>query len=72
MKFNYKKLLGKIVEIFGTQAKFAEYIGLSERTVSLKLNNRIPWKQGEIRCACKALDIPDSEIGLYFFTLEVQ
>ena len=72
MRFDYAKLLGKITEICGTQAKFADNIGLSERTVSLKLNNRIPWKQNEIRKVCQVLQIPDAEIGLYFFTQEVQ
>ena len=41
MAFNYAKLLGKIVEIFGTQRKFAEAMGLSERTISLKLNGKM-------------------------------
>ena len=72
MKFDYAKLLGKITEICGTQAKFADSMDLSERTVSLKLNNRIPWKQNEIRKACQVLPLPDAEIGLYFFTPEVQ
>lgn len=72
MEFDYSKLLGKIVEIFGTQSKFAESIGLSERTVSLKLNNRIPWKQNEIRNSCEVLRIPAVEVGLYFFVQKVQ
>lgn len=32
--FQYSKLKGKIVEIFGSQKKFAEAMGLSERTIS--------------------------------------
>lgn len=72
MAYNYSKLLGRIVEICGTQAMFAEKIGLSERSVSLKLNNKIPWKQTEISRACEILDIPVTEIQSYFFTLVVQ
>ena len=43
MPYNYSKLLGRIVECCGTQANFAEKIGLSERTVSLKLNGKRAW-----------------------------
>lgn len=72
MSFNYSKLLGRIVEICGTQAKFAEAMSLSERTVSLKLNNKISWRQNEIEQACKVLDIPYREIPAYFFAAKSQ
>ena len=65
--FNYSKLLGKIVEVFGTQLRFSEAMGLSERTISLKLNSRVEWKQSEITKACRLLDINISEIPIYFF-----
>ena len=67
MPYNYSKLLGRIVEKFGTQYKFAEAMGVSERTVSLKLNGRIDWKQSEIEKACEILNIGKSEICEYFF-----
>lgn len=72
MAYNYSKLNGRIVEICGTQAIFAEKMGLSERTISLKLNNKVPWKQTEITKACEILLIPEDEIQSYFFTLVVQ
>ena len=72
MAYNYSKLNGRIVEICGTQAVFAEKMGLSERTVSLKLNNKVPWKQPEITKACEILEISEDEIQSYFFTLVVQ
>jgi len=68
MAFNYSKLAGKIVEVFGTQLRFAEAMELSERTISLKLNSKIEWKQGEIIKACDLLRISVSEIPSYFFT----
>lgn len=37
--YDYSKLNGRIVEICGTQANYAKAINLSERSVSLKLNN---------------------------------
>lgn len=69
MPYNYSKLLGRIVEKVGTQSKFAEGIGLSERSVSLKLNGQRGWKQREIAEACKILDIRSEEIPAYFFTM---
>lgn len=72
MAYNYSKLNGRIIEICGTQAVFAEKMGLSERTISLKLNNKVAWKQPEITKACEILGIPESEIQVYFFTIEVQ
>lgn len=69
MPYDYSRLLGRIVEKIGTQSRFAERIGLSERSVSLKLNGKIEWKQGEIAKACEVLDIADRDIPVYFFTL---
>ncbi len=69
MPYDYSKLLGRITEKIGTQYKLAEAVGLSERTVSLKLNGKIGWKQTEIEDICKVLDIDRSEIGDYFFVL---
>lgn len=72
MVYDYSKLNGKIVEVFGTQNKFAEAMGLSARSVSLKLNNLVSWKQPEISKAATLLNI-DSELILeYFFTVKVQ
>lgn len=69
MPYNYAKLLGRIVEKVGTQSNFAERMGLSERTVSLKLNGKVGWKQKEIVDACEVLEIKDQEIPVYFFSL---
>ena len=56
MAFDYSKLRGKIVEIFGTQSCFAVAMGWSERTLSLKLNGLRTWKQPDI---CKEMCIRD-------------
>ena len=69
MPYNYSKLLGRIVEKTGTQSNFADRMGLSERSVSLKLNGKVGWKQNEIVKACEVLDIHESEIPVYFFAL---
>lgn len=72
MSYNYNKLRGKIVEKFGTQGKFASKLGVSERTLSLKLNGRIFFVQDEISKAAELLGISDEEILLYFFNQKVQ
>ncbi len=72
MAFDYSRLMGKIVEKYNTQANFAAAIGLSEHTVSVKLGNKVGWKQGEILEAANLLGIEHSEIPSYFFTLKVQ
>ncbi len=72
MAYEYSKLLGRIIEKFGTQAKFAEAMGLSERSLSLKLNGKVGFKQNEITKACQLLDITGAEITSYFFTLKDQ
>jgi hypothetical protein len=72
--FDYSKLIGRIIEKFGTRRAFAEYVGISENSMSQKLTNKmaittddvILWSTPEF------LDIPCEQIGLYFFTLKVQ
>lgn len=68
MAYDYSKLNGRIVEKCGTQAVFADRMGLSERTVSLKLNNKVAWKQPEMQKAAVILEFPETEIQTYFFT----
>lgn len=67
MPYNYSKLLGRIVEKVGTQGAFSNKMGLSERTISLKLNGKVEWKQSEIAKACEVLSIDDRDISSYFF-----
>lgn len=71
MAFNYKKLKGRIVEKYGNQSKFAEKFGISEQTMSLKLNNKVRFTSDDIVKATEMLDIVPEEVGTYFFTLEV-
>ena len=72
MRFDYSKLLGRIIEVYGNQGNFAIAMRLSERTMSLKLNNIRPWKDNEIKKAMKLLKLPENKVHLYFFTEEVQ
>lgn len=72
MVFDYSKLRGRIVEKFGTQQEFAKALGVSSRTLSLKLNNHIPFGQGEIDKTITLLDAAPHDIKAYFFTKAVQ
>lgn len=72
MSFDYSKLLGKIVEVYGTQQKFSDAMNLSERSISLKLNGKTGWKQSEIVQASNLLGIPAELISQYFFVQKVQ
>ena len=72
MAYDYSKLSGKIIEVFGTRGNFAVAMKMSERSLSLKLNNITSWKQPEITKACKILDLKQCEIKDYFFELKVQ
>jgi hypothetical protein len=65
--YDYSKLCGKIVEILGTRSKFAEKLGRSERSISLKLNNKIPFDQYEISQAVELLSIDSADMFVYFF-----
>lgn len=65
MKF--RKLQGKIKEVFETQGAFATAMGLSETTITAKLKGRIDWKRTEMRKACDLLGIPIEELQEYFF-----
>lgn len=70
--YDYSKLCGKIVEVCGTQACFANKMGMSERSISLKLNNKVDFKQTEIVKAAEILGISEVDYGAYFFASRVQ
>ena len=72
MNYDYSKLRGKIIEKFGTQGCFARALGVSERTLSLKLNNRIFFSQDEIVKSSELLNITSDKIQFYFFENKVQ
>lgn len=71
MAFSYSKLRGKIVEKYGSQCNFAEAFGISENSLSLKMNNKSRFTSDDIIKITEMLDISKEEVGEYFFTLEV-
>lgn len=72
MAFDYSKLRGRIVEKFDTQRAFAKAIGLSQRSLSLKLQGKLFFRQDEIERAINLLCIKPEDINKYFFAQNVQ
>ncbi len=67
MAYEYNKLKGRIIEKYGSRRKFAEILGLSEVSMSKKLNGTVQFTQEDIIKWCNLLEIPEVEIGGYFF-----
>ena len=67
--FDYSKLIGRIYEVLGSRKKFAESMGMSEATLSLKLSSKSYFNQKEIEKAVGILNINRGMITAYFFTI---
>lgn len=65
---NRGKLKGRIVELFGSQRAFSDKIGLTEQSITAKLNGRSQFSQADIVKWCTALEIEKDEVADYFFT----
>lgn len=69
--FDYSKLRGRIVEKFKTITVFAEAVGVTKQSISSKLTSGLPFNVAEIIRWMKLLEIDDSDVMAYFFTLQV-
>lgn len=67
MPYTYNKLKGKIVEVFGNQNNFASKLGVSEVSVSRKLNRKTEFSQSDIERWSNLLGIETADYGDYFF-----
>lgn len=67
MRYKYRKLRGRITEIFGTQAAFALALGLSKNSVSKKLTGKTEFSQSDVEQWAKLLNIQRSEYGEFFY-----
>lgn len=65
MEFDYRKLAGKIKEVYGTEKDFANALGISRVNFSLKMNNKVKFSQEEMLKAKELLDL--SNLDEYFF-----
>ncbi len=72
MSFDYSKLSGRIREKYGTQSNFAKALGMSERSLSLKIGGKRAWTQTEMNRAILCLELRSQDIPDYFFKEKVQ
>lgn len=68
MPYTYSKLRGRIIEKYGTQSKFARKLGVSQNSVSKKMNCQTEFSQADIIQWSMLLDVQKNEYGEYFFT----
>ena len=71
MMYNYSKLRGRIIEIYGSLGAFAEALGVSRQTVSNLITGKRQFTANTIESWIEKLDIPATEIGIYFFVQKV-
>lgn len=67
-QYEYKKLKGRIIEVYGTRKAFAQALNLSENSLSLKLNGKTNISQEDIIKWSKLLNISSDEYGSFYFT----
>lgn len=74
MEFDYSKLIGRIIEKYGSRKAFASAYGVSENCLSQKLNGKSRISINDIAKMKSSdfLSIADNEIGDYFFTPKVR
>ena len=68
----FAKLRGRIVEIFGSQRRFAEEVGKSEVTIVSKLSGKMSFTMADVQEWSRLLQIPLEEIGAYFFNEDLR
>ncbi len=71
MSFNFKRLRGRIIEKYGSQAEFSKVLGISQNSLSKKMNSKTRFSSDDIVRITKLLNISNSEITSYFFNTEV-
>lgn len=71
IEYEYGKLRGRIRECFIQQSEFAQKLGISETSLSNKLNNKTAFDQDEIYRVIEMFDLSAEETLAYFFTTKV-
>ena len=72
MMLNYAKLNWKIRDVCGSQGKLAKEIGMSQHSLSMKLNQKTEFKVSEIMEISKVLGLTSGDIADYFFAVNAQ
>ena len=68
----YNKLKGRIVEKYGSQSRFAEALGITENTVSRKMQGKVEFSKDDMINWAELLDIPQGDIPDYFFAPRIK
>lgn len=72
MAKDFSKLIGRIVEKYGTRSAFCEAIGKNPEWLSRRLNNQTEIGSDDIILFTEVLEIAPQDISLYFFTPKVR
>lgn len=70
VKFNYSRLLGRIIEKCGSRVAFAEKAKISTTALVRKMSGKVAFRNDEIVRMSEVLEIPIEEAHLYFFCQE--
>lgn len=71
-EYDYSKLRGRIIEKFGNILNFCKEIQISEPSIYSKLKHKTEFTQTQIVRSCTLLNIPTTEIPVYFFKYTVK
>lgn len=72
MKYDYSKLIGRIIEKYGTRKNFAKAMKISPETLSKRLSGKRDFSRDEIYNISSLLEIPFNELEPYFFASKVK
>ena len=64
---NSRKIKGRLKELGFTQEELANKMGITQSTLSHKINNTRTFKLDEARVLGKILEIKEDDFNLYFF-----
>ena len=70
-KYNYNRLRGRIKEKVGNEGDFAKKIGRSHNFLTKVFKGESYFEQRDIDKGARVLEIPDCEIGVFYFVKEV-
>lgn len=71
VQYDYSKLRGRIIEKYGSQLEFSKALGVSNVSVSYKLNCHTGFSREDIENWSNILDIPAVDYGSFYFAKKV-
>ena len=71
-KYDYSLLISRIKKKYGTMTNFAKAMECSKSVISMRINNNADWHRTDVMKAVKLLDIPETQVYSFFYTLKVE